>query len=64
MSSAGPARCSEAAPSIESVGEVWLCYFAGYMKGLRSAKVENPVRQGPNSRKEVPTTPTAPSLHS
>jgi glycosyltransferase involved in cell wall biosynthesis len=44
--------------------EVWLCYFAGYMKGLRSAKVENPVRQGPNSRKEVPTTPTAPSLHS
>jgi glycosyltransferase involved in cell wall biosynthesis len=44
--------------------EVWLCYFAGYIKGLRSAKVENAVRQGPNSRKEVPTTPTAPSLHS
>jgi glucosyl-dolichyl phosphate glucuronosyltransferase len=44
--------------------EVWLCYFFGYIKGVRSAKVENAVRQGPNSRKEIPTTPAAPSLHS
>jgi hypothetical protein len=43
--------------------EVRLYYFLGYFKGARAAKVEIPVRQGPNSRKGVPTTPATPTLH-
>ena len=43
--------------------EVWLCYFVGYVKGLRSAKVEIGVRQDPNSRKRIPTTPPTPFLY-
>src|SRR3954468_13684569 len=43
--------------------EVRLCYFAGYVKGQHSAKVEMSVRSGPNSRKEFPTPPPTPSLH-
>jgi glycosyltransferase involved in cell wall biosynthesis len=43
--------------------EVRLCYFVGYMKGLRSAKVEISVRHDPNSRKQVPTPPPTQSLH-
>jgi glucosyl-dolichyl phosphate glucuronosyltransferase len=34
--------------------EVWLCYFAGYLKGLRSAKVENAVRRGPTAENKFP----------
>ena len=43
--------------------EVRLCYFVGYLRGLRTEKVENRVRQAPNRRKEVPTRPATPSLH-
>jgi hypothetical protein len=49
--------------SIERVRrEVWLCYFIGYVKGLRSAKKEMRVREGAKSRKAIPSTPATPFL--
>jgi hypothetical protein len=43
--------------------EVRLCYFLGYIRGAHTGKKENSAHQALNSRKGVPTTPAAPSLH-